>query len=334
MPEFKYYLMRRLATWIPTLIGVILITFIVSHVVPAMPAKNAFFHKVNPQVLEVLKKEFYLDKPLWEQFLLYTRDLLTGHWGTSMMTNRPVIQDLETYYPVTIQLAILGEILIIVQGIILGVIAAAKQNTAIDQAIRVIAIIGYSMPYFLLAIVLQYIFFYYTNLLPGFGLGKEPKCHITGLYLLDSLMCGDFSSFIDNLRHFILPAWTLSIPGMAVIARLMRGSLLDTLGSDFIDFCKMKGLPERIIVWKHAMKNALIPIVTVAALQFGGLLGVAVITETIFALPGVGRYSLQCTYALDFPSIMGVTFLMGLTFLIMNLIADLLYAFLDPRVRL
>ena len=334
MGEFKYYIIRRLLTFIPTLLGVIVITFIISHLVPALPAKGAFARHMNPQTLALIKKMYHLDQPWYMQLWYYIVDLFTGNWGTSIVTSRPILKELSIYFPVTFQLAILGEIFILIAGIPLGIIAAMENNTKIDQALRVLSVIGYSVPYFLLAIAFQMIFYYWLGWLPGFGLGRKPRVVYTGMYLFDSLLCGDFGAFIDNLRHFLLPSISLATPGAAVIARLMRGSLLDTLSSDFIDYCKMKGLPERVIMIKHALKNAIIPIITVAGLQFGGLLGGAIITETIFAIAGLGRYLVVSTYAMDYPIIMAGTFLIGLVYLIVNFVVDLLYAYVDPRVRL
>lgn len=332
--EYKYYLIRRLLTFLPTLIGVIFITFIISHLVPAIPAKGAFSRHLDPKVLEMLRETYHLNDPWYLQLWYYIRDLFTGNWGTSIITSRPILKELSIYFPTTFQLAILAEIIVLVVGIPLGIIAAMRNGGLIDQAIRVLAVIGYSMPYFLLAILLQMLFYWYLGWLPGFGLGVKPKAVYTGMYVFDSILCGDWNAFKDNFMHMILPSISLATPAAAVIARLMRGSMLDSLSSEFIDFSRMKGLPERVVVFKHALKNAIIPIITVAGLQFGALLGGAIITETIFALAGLGRYLVISTYAMDYPVIMAGTFLIGLVYLIVNFVVDLLYAYVDPRVRL
>lgn len=335
MAEYKYYLLRRLLTFVPTILGAIFITFIVSHVVPMMPAKAGFAKHLDIEVLKRLEELYYLDKPWWLQFAYYVRDLFTGHWGTSMMSGRPIFEDLRDYYPVTIQLAVLGEIFILAVGIPLGIIAAMKRDSWIDNLIRVFSLVAYSMPYFLLAIGIQLLFYWKLGWFPGIGLGRAPARVYTGMYLLDSLLCGDWGAFVDNLRHLFLPAFSLSLPSIGMIARLMRGSLLDALSSEYIDYTRMKGLPERMVVLKHAMKNAIIPIITVAGLMFGGLLGGAFITETVFALAGVGRYTVMAVLrSMDIPVIMATTFIVAMTYLIVNLIVDLLYGAVDPRVRL
>ncbi|OYT62454.1 MAG: peptide ABC transporter permease [Thermofilum sp. ex4484_15] len=335
MAEYKYYLIRRLLTFIPTILGALFITFIVSHVVPMMPAKAGFARHLNLEALKRLEQLYHLDKPWWEQFAYYVRDLFTGHWGTSMMSGRPIFEDLRDYYPVTVQLAIAGEALILLIGVPLGIVAAMKQDKWIDYVIRVFSLVAYSMPYFLWAIGIQLLFYWKLGWFPGIGLGKPPAKIYTGMYLLDSLLCGDWSSFIDNLRHLFLPAFSLALPNAGVIARLMRGSLLDALSSEYIDYTRMKGLPERMVVLKHAMKNAIIPIITVGGLMFGGLLGGAFITETVFALAGAGRYTVMAVLrSMDIPVIMATTFLIVMTYLLVNLVVDLLYGAVDPRVRL
>jgi len=334
MPEYKYYLIRRTLTFLPTLIGVIIITFVISHLVPALPAKGAFSRHLDPRVLKMIEQMYHLNAPWYLQLWYYIRDLFTGNWGTSIVTNRPILHELSIYFPVTFQLAIFAEFFALTIGILLGIIAAVKNDTAIDQTIRVLSVIGYSMPYFLLAIALQMIFYWLLGWLPGFGLGIKPKTVYTHMYIIDSILCGDWNAFVSNVRHMILPSISLATPAAAVIARLMRGSLLDSLGSDFIDYCRMKGIPERVVVFKHAMKNAIIPIITVGGLQFGGFLGGAIITETIFALAGLGRYLVISTYAMDYPIIMAGTFLIAIVYLVVNFVVDLLYAYVDPRVRL
>ncbi len=333
MSELKYYLIRRLITFIPTIFGVLLLVFIISHAIPADAARLwAGGEKAKPEVIEAIKKKYHLDKPLYMQFVLYINDLLHGDWGESPMTKRPVLEDLADYFPATFELAVVAEILVVVLGIPLGLISAFKRDTWIDHIVRVLALVGVSMPVFWLAIILQWIFYYQLGVLPATGRGIEPAKTYTGLYLLDSILSGDCGAFIENLRHIILPAFTLAFAGLGVIARITRNSVLDVLSSEFIDFAEAKGL-SGLQFYRHVIKNASIPVVTVLGLQFGALMAGAVITETIFSWPGIGSYTVHAISSLDYPAIMGSTLLICLVFVTVNLIVDILYAIIDPRIR-
>jgi len=336
MAELKYYLIRRVITFLPTLIGMLFLVFFISHMVPGDPARlwAGPEKAVNPEVLQKIREQYHLDKPWYEAFLYYLKDVFTGDWGKSPVTNRKIIDDLKTYFPATVELAVASEILIVIVGIPLGVLSALKRDSLIDHIGRIFSLIGTSLPIFLMAILFQYVFYFKLRLVPLGGRGVRPEKLITGLYVLDSLLCGDWDALWTNLKILILPAFALSLLGIGIVTRITRSSMLDAMTSDFVEFARMKGLPERWVIYRHALKNALVPVVTVLGLQFGGLLSGAVITETTFARPGVGRYAVRACYSLDYPAIIGVTLLIGLVYIFANLIVDILYAWIDPRVRL
>jgi ABC-type dipeptide/oligopeptide/nickel transport system permease component len=333
MAELKYYLIRRFITFIPTLFGILLLVFINSHAIPADPARLwAGGEKAKPEVIESIRKRYHLDDPLWVQFYYYIVDLVKGDWGESPVTKRPILTDLAEYFPATFELALVSMILIIIIGIPLGIVSALKRDTVVDHFVRIFALTGVSLPIFWLAIILQWLFYYQLSILPSTGRGVPPAHTYTGLYLLDSLLCGEFNKFVIDLSHIILPAVTLSFPSIGVIARITRNSVLEVLGADFIDYAEARGL-FGFQFYRHVLKNAMIPIITVLGLQFGYLLSGAVVTETIFAWPGIGNYAVKAISNLDYPAIMGTTLLIGLIFVLVNLIVDIIYAVIDPRIR-
>ncbi len=334
MSNLKYYLMRRIITFIPTLIGLTLLTFFISMVIPSNPARLwAGGVKANPEVIKALKKKYHLDEPVYMRYYYYISSLFKGDLGVSPITHRPIIEDISTYFPATLELAVFSEFLIIIIGIPLGIVSAFKRNSIVDHIVRIFALTGVSMPVFWFGLLLQWVFYFYLGWLPGSSRGIKPSVTITNMYILDSILCGDWNALLDNMRHIILPAFTLSFISIGVIARITRSSVIEVLGSDFVEFLNVKGIVKRQKV-KHVIKNALVPVITVLGLQFGGLLGGAVVTETIFAWPGIGRYAVQGVESLDFPAIMGVTVLIGLIYVLVNFFIDIMYAVIDPRVRL
>ncbi|MEM0262215.1 MAG: ABC transporter permease [Nitrososphaerota archaeon] len=249
------------------------------------------------------------------------------------MSKRPVLVDIAEYFPATVELAIVSSVILIVVGIPLGLLAALRKDSIIDHIIRVIALIGTSAPAFWIAIVLQWVFYYYLGLLPATGRGVPPPIRYTGMYLLDSLLNGDWGLFIENLKYIILPSITLAFTGLGIIARVVRNTALDVLSSDFIDFARARGL-RGVQLYRHILKNALIPIVTVLALEIGYILSGAIVIETVFSWPGIGLHAVNAINSLDYPAIMGVTLLIGLVFVFINFVTDIAYAIIDPRVRL
>jgi ABC-type dipeptide/oligopeptide/nickel transport system permease component len=334
MGDIKRYVVRRALSFLPTILGVLILTFLISHVIPADPVRVwTGGYKARPEIIEEIKKRYHLDKPLHEQLILYLVDVFRGNWGVSPMSKRPVLVDIAEYFPATVELAIVSSIILAVVGIPLGLIAALKKDSIIDHSIRVVALIGTSAPAFWIAIVLQWIFYYYLGVLPSTGRGVVPPVRYTGMYLLDSLLGGRFDLFLENLRYIILPGITLAFTGLGIIARVVRNSTLEVISSDFIDFAKARGL-EGLQLYKHILKNSLIPIITILGLEIGYILSGAIVIETVFSWPGIGLYAVNAINSLDYPAIMGVTLLIGLIFIFINFVTDIAYAVIDPRVRL
>ncbi|MEM4895074.1 MAG: ABC transporter permease [Ignisphaera sp.] len=334
MGDIKRYIIRRALSFLPTILGVLILTFIISHVIPADPVRVwAGGYKARPEIIEEIRRKYHLDKPLYEQLILYLRDVFSGDWGTSPMSKRPVLVDIAEYFPATVELAIVSSILLTIIGIPLGLIAALKKDSTIDHFIRVVALIGTSAPAFWIAIVLQWIFYYYLGLLPATGRGIPPIIRYTGMYVFDSLLNGSLELFIENLKHILLPSITLAFTGLGIIARVVRNTALDVLSSEFIDFARARGL-WGLQLYRHVLKNALIPVITILALEIGYILSGAIVIETVFSWPGIGLYAVNAINSLDYPVIMGITLLIGLVFIFINFVTDIAYAIIDPRVRL
>lgn len=330
------YILRRLYALIFVLVGLSLITFFVSHVVPGDPARLAAGPQARPEQVETLRHELGLDKPLPVQYVLYMKNLVGGNLGQSIHTYRPVADDIKDYFPATVELAILATLICIVVGVPFGVVSAVNRDKPIDHASRVIALSGVSMPTFWLGLLLQLLFFKVLRWLPIGGRIDafiDVPAHVTGLYLVDSLIARDWDAFGSSLQHLLLPAVTLAYSSLAVVTRMTRASMLDVVGQDFIRTARAKGLHERVVVYKHALKNALIPTVTVVGLQVGYLLSGTFLVETIFSWPGLGLYGVQSIMTLDVPAIMGVTLLVASIYVLINLAVDILYVYLDPRIK-
>jgi len=334
MTEFKYFLIRRLLTFIPTVVGVVALTFVIARLIPSDPARLwAGGIKAKEEVIAQLAEKYHLNEPPHVQFFYYLKSIVTGDWGVSPVTHRSILADIATYFPATVELAVFSFVLIVVIGVPLGVVAALKRDSWVDHAVRVFAIGGASLPVFWLGVLLQLAFYYGLGVLPAVGRGAPPARVVTGLYMLDSLLCGDLRAFTDNLSHIILPGATLAFSSIGLIARITRGSVLDALSAEHVDFARMRGL-TRWILFRHVLKNSLVPIITVLGLTFSWLLSGAVVIEAIFAWPGIGSYATGAVVNMDFPAVVGVTLLMGLIYVAVNFVVDVLYAMVDPRVRL
>jgi peptide/nickel transport system permease protein len=330
------YLLRRLLLIVPTLIGLSLLTFTISKVVPADPAKLAAGPRATPDMVETIREEYGLNDPLYVQYLTYVKNLATGDWGRSIISRRAVTDDLRHYFPATLELVLASELLAILIGVPMGMIAAVYQNRWPDQLSRMLAVSFVSMPRFWFAIILQLLVAVGLGLLPLSGRLPAlvvPPDRITGLYLVDSLLALDFSTFWVALKHLIMPAFVQSVGAMAIITRTVRGDMLETLNRDYIRTARAKGLGERDVVMRHALRNAFIPTTTMIGLSFGFALGGSVLVETVFDWPGIGLYAVQSVVNFDFEPIMGVTLLVGMLFICLNLLVDLLYGVLDPRIR-
>lgn len=313
-------------------------TFAMAHAVPGSPVDVIIGERQagNPEIRASVEKKWGLDQPLPVQFVYYVKNLFTGNLGESVTSRRPVMQDLKQYVPGTLELAIFAMVYAIGVGVPLGLIAATRYNKWQDHISRFIALIGTSVPVFWLGLLVLYVFFYRLKWLPGPGqldIGMKKPPHHTGMISVDAIIAGDWPALWSLLRHIIMPAVVLGSYAMGIIARMLRSSLLAALGDDYVRTGRAKGLSERKVVVGHALRNALIPTVTVLGLTFASLLAGAVLTETIFSWPGIGRYSVQAALKLDYPGLFGVTLVVAIAYVIVNLLVDILYGFLDPRIR-
>ncbi|ACB07676.1 ABC transporter permease [Candidatus Korarchaeum cryptofilum] len=334
--DLRTYIIRRLALMIFVLFGIIVITFVVSHVIPADPIGAILGPQASPELVEKIRREWGFDKPLHEQFFDYIYKVVRGDLGRSIKTNKPVMEDLLYFFPATIELATAAIIVAIAIGIPLGIISAVKKDKWPDHISRIFALMGVSMPVFWLGLILLFVLYYKLGIFPGPGRldpGIPEPPRITGLLTIDSLITGNFEAFINALWHLALPSFVLGYYASASIARITRTALLEVLTQDFIKAARSKGLAERIVLFRHALRNALIPTTTVIGMAYGSLLEGAILTETIFAWPGLGRYSTGAFLSVDFMAVMGSTLLIAIVYSLANLIVDILYAFLDPRIR-
>lgn len=329
------YLIRRLVTLTITLLGIMVITFFISLVIPLDPLAALAGPQAPPETVARLRALYGFDQPLYVQFGRYMTRLAHGDLGVSFQTSRPVFQDITKFFPATLELATTAIILGILLGIPLGVLSAVYRNSLLDQFCRVISLIGVSTPVFWLGLVLLLIFYFKLGWLPEPGrldiMLIEPA-RITGVLLIDSAIARDWEVFGNALKHLILPASVLGLVGMAGIARIMRSSMLEVLSQEYVKTARIKGLSEFLVITRHALRNALVPTVTVVGLTYGGLLEGSVLTETIFSWPGLGRYLANAFLTLDLNTIVGGTMLVALTYCVVNLLVDLLYAFLNPKI--
>lgn len=325
---------RRLVWVPPTLAGLVLIVFTVSHIIPADPARVIAGENAPVEQVEALRQRFGLDRPLPQQFARYVGDVLSGNFGTSLYTQRPVIDDLVARLPATFELAIFAMALAVLFGIPLGVVSALRRNALLDQAIRLLTVAGLAMAAFWLAILLQLLFSMKLNLLPVQGRieGWGPET-ITGFYTVDALLRGDWDTFWDALRYLLLPTLTLAIPAMATIVRFTRAGVLSVMGSNAVFYHAAMGIPRRVVVWKYILRAALIGTLTQIGLVFGNLLAGAVVVETVFSWPGLGLFAYNSILQSDYNAIMGFTLFTGAGFIGVNMLVDIAQSLLDPRSR-
>ncbi|HNP88514.1 MAG TPA: ABC transporter permease [Kouleothrix sp.] len=332
------YILRRLVLTVPLLIGITLIAFAIARAVPGDPVTANLGQKAmsDPKIVAAFRAEWGLDKPAYEQYVIYVTKLLQGDLGRSIKSRRPVLDDLRAYLPATIELATASIVFGVISGVLFGVLSAVRRNSWLDQVVRFFSLIGVSVPVFWLALVLLFIFYARLRWAAGPGrldAGLKPPTRLTGFFTLDALMTGNWPVFVNALRHLVLPAIVLGSYTTGLIARVTRSSMLEVLGQGYVRTAQAKGLRERTVVLRHALRNALIPVVTVIGFSYGGLLAGAVLTESIFAWPGIGQYAFRASTSLDFPAIMGVSLLIAFIFVVTNLIVDVLYFVLDPRLR-
>ncbi len=329
---------RRLALSIVVLFTVSIGTFLMAHAVPGSPVDVLIGERQagNPEMRAAVEKRWGFDRPLPVQFGYYLKNLVHGDLGISVTSRRPVMTDLRQYVPGTIELSVFAMLYAVTAGIPLGIIAAVRVNRWPDHLARFLALLGTSVPVFWLGLLALYVFFYRLRWLPGPGqldVGMERPPRVTGMVTVDSLLAGDWATLRSGLEHLVLPSIVLGSFAMGIVARMLRSSLLASMGEDYVRTARAKGLAERGVVVSHALRNALIPTVTVLGLTFASLLAGAVLTETIFSWPGIGRYSVQAALKLDYPGLFGVVLVVAFAYVVVNLIVDLAYGLLDPRIR-
>jgi peptide/nickel transport system permease protein len=332
------YIARRLLLMVVAALGVTLISFVISHAVPADPVVSNLGQQASqrPEIVAAFKQRWGLDKPLYEQYFAFMGNLAHGDLGTSINTRRPIATDVSQFLPATVELSTAAILFALVVGLPLGTFAAIYRDGPIDHLARLVSLVGVSIPIFWLATVSLVIFYAALQLAVGPGrLGPQLQAPppATGFLTVDSLLAGDLPTFRSAVDHLMLPGIVLGSSVMGLITRVTRSSLLEVLGQDYVRTARAKGLVEHLVISRHALRNALIPTVTVLGLAYGSLLSGAVMTETIFAWPGLGRYAYQSAITNDFPAIMGVTFVIALIYIIVNLLVDLAYALLDPHIR-
>jgi peptide/nickel transport system permease protein len=331
------FLIRRLAGLALVLVGVSLITFALTQVVPVDPALAALGQNAREEQITAFRRQYGLDRPPVQQYVAYVGRLLHGNLGMSIRTRRPVADDLRDYLPATLELALAAMGVALVLGISLGIVAAVRRNSWIDGLARIFALVGGSLPIFFLGLLMLALFYTKLRWLPGPGrldAYLTPPPRVTGMYTVDSLLAGDTRALSSSLRHLVLPASTLGYFSTAVLLRMTRSAMLEVLQQDYVRTARAKGLRESVVLLRHALKNAMIPVLTTVGVTFGSLLSGAVLTETIFAWPGLGRYATASAVSLDFPAVMGVTLVSAVVYPVVNLLVDIGYHALDPRIRL
>ena len=329
------YIVRRLIGAIPVLIGLSIILFAFVHLLPGDPATAILGQHATPERVAKMRQYLGLDLPIWQQYLMYVGGLLQGDFGSSVINNQPLLKELLHRFPATIELTVGAMIYAAGVGIPLGRFAARHAQGWSDGMVTVVSLLGISIPVFVLGLTLQYIFAVQLGVLPAAG-RIDPRAGLviqSNFVLIDSLLMGRPDLFINGLSHLVLPAIALGSIPLAIIARITRASVLDVSNEDHVRTARAKGLSERRVNGRHIMRNAWLPVVTVLGIQVGGLLAGAVITETVFAWGGVGRFVVEAINNRDYLVVQNTILIFALVFLVVNLIVDILYAFLNPRIR-
>ena len=331
------FLLKRLALTLPTFFALMFITFVMIRLVPGDPIEVRRGERgISPERLEQLRHEMGLDQPIWKQFLDYVSAILHGDFGTSIVSKTPILHEFATLFPATLELTFCAMIFAIALGIPAGVIAASRRGGIYDQSLMGLALTGYSMPIFWWGLILTLVMSNTLHLTPVSGRVDLIKFYyepVTNFMLIDSLLSGQKGAFWDALHHLILPTIVLGTVPLAVIARMTRSAMLEVLEEDYVRTARAKGLSTFRIIGVHALRNALIPVVTVIGLQIGGLLAGAVLTETIFSWPGVGKWLVESIGRRDYPALQGGIMLISTVVITVNLIVDLLYGLINPRIR-
>jgi len=334
--NIRFYILRRIALLIPTLIGLSILTFAIARIVPGDPVGLAAGPQATQEIKDALRRDLGLDQPLPIQYINYMAGLFRGDWGESLYTRRAVISELRAFWPATIELTTAAVVIATLLGVPAGVISAMYRNRLPDHVARVLSLFFVSFPSFWLAMIFQTWFGRDLGLFPiskRLPVLVAPPASTTGLFLVDSLIQLDFDTFLVSLRHIFVPALVLSFGAFASITRITRASMVEALEKDFVRMERAIGIPYRVIIFKYVLRNALIATITVISLNFGWLMAGAVLIETIFDWPGLGLYAVKASLSLDFQPIMGIAILYGIVFSLVNILTDIVYGILDPRIR-
>ncbi|MFN8661472.1 MAG: ABC transporter permease [Thermomicrobiales bacterium] len=332
----RAFLIRRLIGLVIVLVGISLLTFLLSHVMPADPARAALGAKGGEKQYLEMRERMGLDRSLPEQYVRYVQGLLQGDLGYSYTSRRPVATDLAAYFPASMELMLSALFLAVVVGVPLGVMSAARVRGPLDKTSGILAVFSTAMPLFLTGLLLQVIFYKQLGWLPAAGridivLG-EPHT-ITGMFTVDSLLQGDWPRFVSSVKHLILPAITLSLPAMAILIRIVRASMLESLGQEYVRTARSKGLSENRVVYGHALRNALLPTVTSLGMLVGALLSGGFLVEIVYTFPGLGMYVLNAIMRAEFAALISTTLIVATVYMVANLLVDIAYVFIDPRIR-
>jgi peptide/nickel transport system permease protein len=329
------FVVRRLLLLVPILVGLSILVFLWIRALPASPAVSLLGERATPETIRQIERQYGLDKPIYIQYWRYVQTVAKGDLGTTIRSRRPVTDELRERFPATIELTFAALLFATLLGIPLGFVAAKRYGTSVDHASLVLSLLGISIPVFFLAILLKYVFAVKLGLLPTVGRISVliNIDHPTNFYLLDALLAGDLEAFWDVLKHLILPAIALGSIPLAVTARITRAAVLDVQNEDYIRTARAKGLSPRIVDSRHIFRNALLPIVTIVGLQAGLLLSGAVLTETVFAFPGMGTWLVEAIRQRDFPVLQGGILFVSLVLVLVNLVVDISYALINPRIR-
>ena len=330
-----HYIGKRLLHLIPVLLGMTVIVFLIIHAIPGDPAQVILGQQATAESIAALRESLGLNNPWYVQYFNYLKDLFMGDLGESLRTRQPIASEVWPYLAATFELAFFAMILAIIVGMNAGIISAWFQNSKFDYIVMVIALVGVSMPIFWLGLVEQWLFSIKLGWLPTSGRAdvRDPVTAITHFYLIDTLIQGRFDQFVVVLKHLVLPGVALATIPTAIIARMTRASMLEVMRSDFVRTARAKGQRMFVVIYKHTLKNALIPVLTVIGLQTGLLLGGAILTETIFSWPGIGRYIYEAISYRDYPVIQSGILIVAFLFVMINLIVDILYTVIDSRIK-
>ena len=335
--KFGSFLLKRLLLSIFVIFGLSIVIFIIARVVPGDPSRMALGPRAPEEVVQRLRQEMYLDKPLPEQYFYWIRGVLSGDFGRSLVTKRAVSEDIKEYLPATMELAIFAGILMAIFAVLLGTLAARYKDTWVDNLIRTLSYFGVAIPAFVAAIIFMMLFGYYWPILPVLSRlspGIIPPVRITGLLTLDSLIQGNFVAFWDAFKHLILPSVALSLGGLFQETRITRSAMVDNMRKDFLSAERGYGIPEKVIMFKYLLKPSLIPTVSVMGLDYASIFASAFLVEMIFNWPGISRYGITAMLSKDLSVTSAVVIVCGTIFLVVNITVDIIVAFLDPRIRL